>query len=92
MPTPLGPPIRGRARFIGDRELALYNQLCSFYTVSVNLGPAQGDIAKTARQIRPEPFAVRRISWATTGDTSQQSPAILVVFRRPDHSGAVCAR
>lgn len=72
MPNPISPEISGRPRYIGDEELALYNQVCQFYTVSVELGPNAGDIAKTAQQIRPEPFVVRRIQWATTGDTFTQ--------------------
>jgi hypothetical protein len=67
MPDPIE---RGaRARFIGDRELALYTQLCAFYTVTVNLNYLSGAVSKAARMTRPEPFVVRRIQWATTGDT-----------------------
>lgn len=79
----------GRPRYIGEQELALYNQLCQFYTVSMVLGPNPGDVKTGARQLRPEPFVVRRISWATTGDTLLQTPIIVAGQNIPSMQGRV---
>jgi hypothetical protein len=68
----------GRARYIGDQELEQYNQRCSFYTVSMELGPNDGDTARNARLLRPEPFVVRRIAWATSGDTAAQNVGMVL--------------
>ena len=87
MPPPIGPEITGRPRYIGSHELALYNQLCNFYTVSVELGSQPGAVNKAARQIRPEPFVVRRISWATTGDAMRFCPIILTGQNSPSVQG-----
>lgn len=58
-----------RARFIGPHEMAEYNQLCSFYNVTLELGADAGEVRKATALLRPEPFVVTRITWATTGDT-----------------------
>jgi hypothetical protein len=83
------PPIhqQARARFIGDQELSQFNQLCSFYTVTVILGPENGATSKAARMIRPEPFVCRRITWATSGDTWFQSDGANFLNQQPSIQG-----
>jgi hypothetical protein len=66
-------PPGSKARFVTPKELAIFTRLNTTYTVSLTLGPKIGDTAKDAKQIRPEPFVVRMITWATTGDTTLQS-------------------
>lgn len=78
-----------RARWIGAEELALYNQVTTFYALTVNLGPADGNANAGATQIRPEPFVLRRITWATTGDTTSQSNGAAGVQPRGSVQGRV---
>jgi hypothetical protein len=43
-------------------------EIPAFYTVSINLGGEDDAANGGAVPIRPEPFVLRRITWATTGD------------------------
>jgi hypothetical protein len=47
----------------------LFNVIAAFYTVSVLLDGAQGATQSGSVPIRPEPFLLKRITWATDGDT-----------------------
>jgi hypothetical protein len=71
MPAPIQPG--EPARYISAEELAQFNQVPNWYTVTIALGPEAGATQKGARQLRPEPFVAKRIQWATTGDTFYQS-------------------
>lgn len=48
---------------------ALFNVIASFYTVSVELAGTVGATQAGSVPIRPEPFLLKRITWATSGDT-----------------------
>lgn len=45
-----------------------YEKIPAWYTVSINLGGVAGNTGNGAVQLRPEPFILKRITWATTGD------------------------
>jgi hypothetical protein len=45
-----------------------FEKIPAFYTVSINLGGSQGATESGAVQLRPEPFVLKRITWATNGD------------------------
>ncbi len=45
-----------------------YLEVPAFYTVTILLGGADDSVKAGAVNLRPEPFIVRRITWATTGD------------------------
>ena len=49
--------------------LAKFTKVPAWYPVQVNLGGQDGDFAEAIEHLRPEPFLLRRITWATTGDT-----------------------
>ena len=59
----------GQANAAAARAFKLYNELPAFYVVTIPLGGNAGDTATRNTQLRPEPFVVKRISWATTADT-----------------------
>lgn len=40
----------------------------AWYRVALLLGPAEGDQRAESVNLRPEPFVLKRITWATTGD------------------------
>lgn len=40
----------------------------AWYRIALVLGPAVGDYVAESVQLRPEPFVLKRITWATTGD------------------------
>jgi hypothetical protein len=46
-----------------------FEKIPAFYTISVNLGGAANDVAPGSTQLRPEPFILKRITWAAQGDT-----------------------
>lgn len=53
-----------------DASLAkLFNVIPSFYTVSIELGGTVGATQAGSVPIRPEPFLLKRITWASSGDT-----------------------
>jgi len=72
---------------MGPEELALYTQLCQFYTVTVDLSSGVGEPISGTRLLRPEPFMVHRIQWATTADTPPFTPAILTGTNQPSIQG-----
>lgn len=43
-------------------------EIPAFYTVSIDLGGDDDATAGNATPLRPEPFVLRRITWATNGD------------------------
>jgi hypothetical protein len=47
----------------------MFNVIASFYTVSVELAGTVGATQAGSVPIRPEPFLLKRITWATSGDT-----------------------
>lgn len=46
-----------------------YNKIPSSYVISLTLGGAVNASAPGTVTLRPEPFILKRITWATTGDT-----------------------
>lgn len=40
----------------------------AWYRIAILLGPKAGDYQADTVQLRPEPFVLKRITWATTGD------------------------
>lgn len=46
-----------------------YEKIPNIYVVSVALGGAAGATQAGSKQLRPEAFVLKRITWATTGDT-----------------------
>lgn len=53
--------------------LRVWNRIPQFYRIAIELGGAAGDTQTGSVPIRPEPFVVKRITWAATGDTEAQS-------------------
>ena len=49
-----------------------YTKVPAYYVVTAQLGGEDGDSVRAITQLRPEPFVLRRITWATTGDLLQQ--------------------
>ena len=56
------------AEDVEARIAGLFNVIAAFYTVSVDLGGTSGATQAGSVPIRPEPFVLKRITWATTGD------------------------
>jgi hypothetical protein len=53
-----------------EQKLAgIFNVIAAFYTVSVQLAGDEGSTQAGSVPIRPEPFLLKRITWATDGDT-----------------------
>lgn len=46
-----------------------YTRLPAWYPINLELGGEDGDNVRANTQLRPEPFVLYRISWATTADT-----------------------
>lgn len=46
-----------------------YEKIPNIYVVSVILGGVAGNTVSGSKQLRPEAFVLKRITWATTGDT-----------------------
>jgi hypothetical protein len=46
-----------------------YEKIPNIYVVSVSLDGTAGATAAGSKQLRPEAFVLKRITWATTGDT-----------------------
>jgi hypothetical protein len=61
--TDVGPRVEDEPMFRG------YNKLSSSYVVSVTLGGDRNNTSPGTVTLRPEPFLLKRITWATTGDT-----------------------
>lgn len=51
-----------------DPRWANFEKIPAWYTVSVYLGSGVGNAASSSTQLRPEPFILKRITWATQGD------------------------
>src|SRR5688572_334216 len=52
-----------------SEEFAGFNKIPSSYVISITLGGEVNDTQAGSVQLRPEPFILDRITWATTGDT-----------------------
>jgi hypothetical protein len=62
-PTDVGSKLRD------DPAFAQFNKIPAWYVVTIDLpGTAGAPVANTT-PLRPEPFILERITWATTGDT-----------------------
>lgn len=59
----------GAANQEATKAFKLYNKIPAFYSVKVVLGGGDGQSKTNNTQLRPEPFLLKRITWATTGDT-----------------------
>lgn len=46
-----------------------HNAIPAWYVVNITLGGAANDTMPGTVTLRPEPFVLKRITWATTGDT-----------------------
>lgn len=55
----------------------LYNEIPAFYTVTVILGGAEGDVAAGSIGLRPELFECRRITYANTNDMDPEFPVLM---------------
>jgi hypothetical protein len=53
---------------VEQRLGALFNVIAAFYTVSIELAGTVGATQAGSVPIRPEPFILKRITWATSGD------------------------
>jgi hypothetical protein len=53
---------------VEQRLGALFNTIAAFYTVSIELAGSNGSTQAGSVPIRPEPFVLKRITWATSGD------------------------
>jgi hypothetical protein len=65
---------QGHAPTLGAEDVdatigRLFNVIASFYTVSIELAGTVGATQAGSVPIRPEPFMLKRITWATSGDT-----------------------
>ncbi len=47
----------------------LFTFVPTWYTITMDLGGDDGDFQAGSETLRPEPFLLRRITWATNGDT-----------------------
>jgi hypothetical protein len=69
-----GPMVLGDTRdwdhdpIVLDPALANFTKVPAFYPVVGTLGPDDGDEVTLTTQLRPEPFVLKRITWATNGD------------------------
>lgn len=50
-----------------------FEKVPAFYTATVSLGKIVGNTAPGTVQIRPEPFILKRITWASDGDVPPQA-------------------
>ena len=67
-----GPASLGAELRAGVDWQALYpnhNAIPAWYVVNITLGGAANDTMPGSVNLRPEPFVLQRITWATTGDT-----------------------
>ena len=67
-PRPAGPPMHHGGNVEDDPIFSKYEKIPAFYTISINLGGASGNTESGSVQLRPEPFVLKRITWATNGD------------------------
>lgn len=70
--VPLSHPARDRSTpHLADHpRFDKFTKVPSWYVVSVQLDYPSGSIAASSVQLRPEPFILERITWATTGDVT----------------------
>lgn len=54
-------------------ELDMFTLVPAWYIVTVVLDNVMGAVLKGAEALRPNPFVLRRITWACTGDTLSES-------------------
>ncbi len=47
----------------------LFTFVPAWYTITIDLGGGTGDFAADSETLRPEPYLLTRITWATNGDT-----------------------
>lgn len=66
--APLGDTRSQADSFLDHPELRGYTPVPAYYVVQAELGPEPGDNVKAQTQLRPEPFVLQRITWATNGD------------------------
>lgn len=52
-----------------DPRYAQFNKIPAFYVINITLGGVANDTMTGTVTLRPEPFILKRITWATTGDT-----------------------
>lgn len=57
------------AKLRDDAAFAHLNKLPAWYVVTILLPGAPGSPVAASTPLRPEPFILERITWATTGDT-----------------------
>jgi hypothetical protein len=67
-PRPAGSPMHHGGNVEDDPRFNNYEKIPAFYTVSINLGGVSGNAESGSVQLRPEPFVLKRITWATNGD------------------------
>lgn len=74
--------VQGRKRLMGlgvdpgpelpstvDELRRLFTFVPAWYTITIELGGETGDRVGGSKTLRPEPFLLSRITWATNGDT-----------------------
>lgn len=54
--------------FLESPELRDFTSVPAIYTIQATIGPEEGDTITATTQLRPEPFVLQRITWATSGD------------------------
>lgn len=94
----MGPVALGDTREFYDPilehpELRNFTAVPGYYVVTLPLGPQDGASVTRNRQLRPEPFVLRRITYATTGDVP--NPGIEFPFAGgaiPLYQGSIHAR
>lgn len=80
-PMGLGDTRDWRDPFFEDAAWEQYSKVPTSYTVTVTVTPELGRPVRNNTQIRPEPFVLRRITWADTGDVQQNAQPLADFFQ-----------
>lgn len=55
-------------KFLESPEMQTFTAVVAKYVIQSTLGPEPGDNVRSQTQLRPEPFVLETITWATDGD------------------------
>jgi hypothetical protein len=62
-------PLDRGGKLRDDPAFAQFNKIPAWYVITILLPGTDGAVLADAVPLRPEPFILERITWATTGDT-----------------------